>query len=634
MYSFSILSLSLSILIRSVLAFPVDDQDLTTFVSEPEIKAPLFDVTIHNKDRVSPGYWFVAPYWLIRPEEATNRYMPCQIGPHIYDGDGTLIWTGACRFQNSNVFDFNTVEIDNQTYISFIHNNSPDLEQNPGYGVILDENYHEIHRVPNPEYVKSFNMHEFNLIDNGRSALSTLYKAELVDMSDINLRGRGYITAGGIFEQDVETGATLFQWDGHDHIPLNESTGAWPRHLPDSEGAAFDYVHVNAVDKTTDGDYLLSARFTDTIYKISGKTGDIVWRLGGPLDDFVHHDFSFRRQHHVRHIESNTTHMTISMLNNAADEGSDDGTPSAVLFIRLDMSASPMTATLLSHYDRPDHDLTRLRGSAQLLPDGNIFAGWSQQGYQSEFTPDGEVVMEAKFVSDRFSSYRSYKGLWTGRPTAPPAIKSMAFGASVSGISTTVWVSWNGCTDIDSWNFYGHSSRSSEPILLGNARKTGFETMFMATGYMGWVTAEALDADGNTIGKSEVEETIAPANWNAAGFDTQEIPEPMDPSAVIAIKEKLKNQTAAMIDDDGVPANGNFSTVADQSFSDAFSSAFKSNEGLVIFCIALLVVVGCGLLFGIFWRFRPHLMKPKKTYLPIASDENGDEPRDERNRTI
>src|SRR5690606_28485529 len=109
----------------------------------------------------------------------------------------------------------------------------------------------------------------------------------------------------------------------------------------------------------------------------------------------------FRRQHHVRHIESNSTHMTISILNNASDEGSEDGTPSSAQFISLNTAASPMTAHLVAHYDRPDGDLTRLRGSAQLLSNGNVFVGWSAQGYHSEFTEDGELVMEARFTSDR-----------------------------------------------------------------------------------------------------------------------------------------------------------------------------------------------------------------------------------------
>jgi hypothetical protein len=41
-----------------------------------------------NRERVSPGYWFVAPYGQMEPENPTRRYEEYQIGPYIYDGDG------------------------------------------------------------------------------------------------------------------------------------------------------------------------------------------------------------------------------------------------------------------------------------------------------------------------------------------------------------------------------------------------------------------------------------------------------------------------------------------------------------------------------------------------------------------
>lgn len=64
------------------------DHDLTSFITRPEIKAPLFDVAIYEPDKVSPGYWFVAPYWQIGPESFSQKFQPCQVGPHIYDADG------------------------------------------------------------------------------------------------------------------------------------------------------------------------------------------------------------------------------------------------------------------------------------------------------------------------------------------------------------------------------------------------------------------------------------------------------------------------------------------------------------------------------------------------------------------
>lgn len=319
-------------------------------------------------------------------------------------------------------------------------------------------------------------------------------------------------------------------------IPLEESTTPFPS-APSMDPPGWDYLHVNSVDKNADGDYLLSARFTDTIYLISGKTGHIIWRLGGHKSDFVLQNFRFYRQHHARFLESNSTHITISFLNNASDEESQDEPQSSALIVVLDIAASPMTATAIKRYSRPDGGLSRLRGNAQLLPNGNMFVGWSEQGYHSEFTPDGTCVMEARFSSDRFSTYRAYKFDFHGRPQTPPDLKAFVYGSPSSSTTTTVfYVSWNGATDVASWTFYARATADGQSVLIGNAPKTGFETMFVSDGYMDWVSVEALDADGNSLARSEVHRTIVPNDWLATGFgglDDDNRPVPQDPEAVV-----------------------------------------------------------------------------------------------------
>lgn len=50
-----------------------------------------FNVQYENRDRVSPGYWFVAPYLHIGPDPPSTLYEQYQIGPHIYDGEGVRL---------------------------------------------------------------------------------------------------------------------------------------------------------------------------------------------------------------------------------------------------------------------------------------------------------------------------------------------------------------------------------------------------------------------------------------------------------------------------------------------------------------------------------------------------------------
>src|ERR1700744_3370003 len=77
--------------------------------------------------------------------------------------------------------------------------------------------------------------------------------------------------------------------------------------------------HINSVDKNSEGDYLLSTRYTNAIYKVSGKDGSIVWQLGGDHNSFVMDGFNFSKQHDARFIEQNATTTIISFLDNASD---------------------------------------------------------------------------------------------------------------------------------------------------------------------------------------------------------------------------------------------------------------------------------------------------------------------------
>lgn len=53
-----------------------------------------FDITHVDRERQLPGYWFVAPYGQIEPENPTQKYEQYQIGAYIYDNDGVRYLPG------------------------------------------------------------------------------------------------------------------------------------------------------------------------------------------------------------------------------------------------------------------------------------------------------------------------------------------------------------------------------------------------------------------------------------------------------------------------------------------------------------------------------------------------------------
>lgn len=597
-----------------------------------------WEVTYHDREQVAPGYWFVAPYGQISPEAATQKYQQYQVGPYIYDGEGQLIWAGSLQYDNENVFDFRPVtNIDDEVELSFILNWQPD-GRSKGSGVVLDKHYKETNRVYQPDELHDFNMHEFNILPGGKSAVACTYHSQVVNLADFGRpTEESWVVTGGFVELDMETSEVLAQWNSKDTIALSESNlfhswdAAWGE-------PGWDYVHINAVDKNEAGDFIISLRFTNTIYGISGENGEIMWRLtSGPEGDFDM-DFTFSKQHDVKFVSSNGTHHVISMLNNASDERGNDENMSSVLFIEMDTEA--MTARVINRINRPDSSLTRLRGSAQTLPNGNIFAGWSERGYQSEHAPNGDILMTARFVSTRYSTYRAYKSEFVGRPAAPPDVVASVYGTNDDDTTTIIHVSWNGATDVAGWNFYAKAYDRGGDVLIGHATKSDFETMYIVDGYMDWISAEAVDADGKAMGKSRVQRSDIPSNWKAVGFQGSESgPSPDDPSIINQVNEGTEEASAdkevtdtessentdAHHNDDSMDMDMGSDSETPQTYADAKEVAkavYRAYEvirgvgGLLIF-----ILVACsvgGILTGI-WRFIKQ--RKRRSYQHVPSEE-------------
>lgn len=98
--------------------------------------------------------------------------------------------------------------------------------------------------------------------------------------------------------------------------------------------------HLNAIDKDDQGDYLVTARYTDAVYKVSGQDGHIIWSLGGTTSSFRLDGFNFSRPHDARFLSrNNATSETITLLDNGGCEESKTSDVSSALIIHLDTSS-------------------------------------------------------------------------------------------------------------------------------------------------------------------------------------------------------------------------------------------------------------------------------------------------------
>lgn len=466
-------------------------------------------------------------------------------------------------------------------------------------GVILNNQYEEIHRLILPH---ALDCHEFRPQPDGKTILHTWHERIDVDTTGSNLPHvvdgeKRKVLNGGFWETDLTTHEPVFAWSPLEHgLHLNESydtTGSgWVG--TDDHSDAWDYIHMNAVDKTTDGDYICSGRHTSAVYKVSKDDGHIIWRLGGKRSDFVMDaDVPFFWQHHVAFLSDNATHTIISVFDNAGeDKGRNTSIPQMVSkakLIVLDTAARPMTAKILRNFERPDGDRTPMGGSVYPLGDdpatANIFVNWVLPGYVSEYDSNDRLILEARFETDAVKGYRAFKSDFIGRPTEPPAFKVLPVGYGKDEAASAFYVSWNGATEVVDWTFYGADSASGPFYKLETVKKRGFETSWVMPGVVQYAYAEGVDKNGISLGRSAVESLV----YHGAGGYKIAAP------ALEGIKQMASPVSGRPI------SSERLTTITAQQVADSDSSMLPATDGLLnqqvygffIYCLALFGLI-CG----------------------------------------
>ena len=149
--------------------------------------------------------------------------------------------------ENQNSFDFKAVSnIDDRTRLSFIMQRSYDDPDKRGGGIVLGENYEVETFTPVTNDLGAFDIHEFNILDGGKTALATVYRPENMQWSSLGRRNeQGWVLTGGFEELEVSTGKVLFEWSSLNHIPLSESNANVPEVAP-SDSPGWDYMYVTS----------------------------------------------------------------------------------------------------------------------------------------------------------------------------------------------------------------------------------------------------------------------------------------------------------------------------------------------------------------------------------------------------
>lgn len=454
-------------------------------------------------------------------------------GPMIIDQDGHLVWTkgygqthgvGVSRFRGT---DYLTFGVENDGIRGFGDGvyymvSSPLRTQRRSYivsdiSVKLDSSYEEVYKIKGANGMP-VDLREFHITRDETAVISAF------EIKSADLRSAGGLPDGQIYdcivqEIEIETGKLLFQWRASEHVDFTQIPRDVVTHVNHVE--AWDFFHLNSIDKDGKGNFLVSSATTDSLIYIDGSTGGIIWTLGGKNNSFE--DLSngaatqFSGQHHARFQDNDTA---ITLFDNHAANNPPDS-PSRGLY--LDLNLETKTVQLRHEYTTHIHSPTN-GGSLQLLPSGNILQGYGLTPAWTEFSTTGDILChvhfgpassfnEGRITSDRISKYP-----WIGLPKkTSPDIALYGYEAAVS---------WNGATEVTTYVLQGtddpeldrkqatpHNSNNSKDgkekkkdfTFLTALPKTGFETILPIPETTTPLTTShlrilALNAHGDVLG--------------------------------------------------------------------------------------------------------------------------------------
>jgi hypothetical protein len=324
-------------------------------------------------------------------------------GPEILTTTGQVIWFHALP-AGEGATDFRTQTYQGRPVLTWFQGSGLS-----GTDYIYNDRYQQIAEVrAGNGYLTDF--HEF-LITPWNTALILADTFGTANLTSMGGPADQKVFDGIVQEIDIRTGKVLFQWNSADHVPYRDSHEP----LPGSAAMPWDWFHINAVHLDTDGNLLINSRYTWTTYKVNRDTGKIIWELGGKQSTFklaaapgqvldsAGEIFAF--QHDPEAIGNGE----YTFFDDESDGSATLLPHSRVVTVKLDLATS--VATLVKSVDQPEGLVAPAEGNAQTTRNGDLFVGWGELPYISEFSPSGRLLFNAQLPAG-VSTYRAYRLPW------------------------------------------------------------------------------------------------------------------------------------------------------------------------------------------------------------------------------
>ncbi len=480
-----------------------------SFVSAPKLHPPKLSTDVKTQSsKLAPGYFMVAVF----KDLFFKQPLTGQAGPLILDHNLQPVWFLPI---GTNVLAGN---LTTQTYngkpvLSWWQGTVTGTGQTiSGEDEVVDQHYRHVATLKGAD---GWVISEHEMVISGPNAWVTAYKTVPMNLTPYGGSANGQVLDSAVQEYDLGTGQLLYTWDalnpgGMPNIPLSQSQ---QKPFP---GVPWDAYHINSIQLTGNGTFLVSMRNTWTAYLVNRATNAVQWTVSGnpknstftlPRSAQFHWQHDVKLQGDVLTVFNDNCCLISGDSGGTAKFASPNGTMEGLV---LKLNIPGHTGSLVHGYTRPGTFNAAYLGNIEQLPGGNVALGWGSQPFFSEESKTGKLLLDAVWPKPD-QSYRAYVWKWVGIPYYAPsgAVRN-------NGAKATIYASWDGDTQVVSWRVLAGSSANSLKAVA-TATKTGFETTIPLTSSSKVYKVQALDSRRHVLGTSSAFPTSSGSNNGLPG---------------------------------------------------------------------------------------------------------------------
>jgi hypothetical protein len=468
--------------------FPInqgDSHEIQHYSTAPSLTPSSVSITTPAKPSATPGDLLLAPY----QGDGTA-------GPMIAEQNGNLVWFHPLP-TGEQATSLKVQQYDGKPVLTWWQGRILEVGFGQGEDVIYNTSYQRVGSVHAGNGYHA-DLHEFRLEPEGTAWIDMFDPIE-ANLSPYHGLSNGTITDSVIQEIDVKTGLVMWEWHALGHIPISESHNPAPK-----ASYPWDYVHINSISPggagsdlqegaagaDQPGNVLLSSRNTWTLYDVDLRSGAVRWRLGGEHSNF-------KLGPGTRTYWQHDAEWQPGGLISVFDNGSDPPKEKQSRGLLLDPNLQAHTVTLVKQFTNPTKTLlASSQGNLLTLPGGDWLMGYGGLPNFTEYDSSGHVLLDGT-LGKNVQNFRTYLYPWSAQPPGAPSV----LATPGAGGTIAAAVSWNGATEVASWQVLAGASPSAlAPVA--SAAKTGFQTTIAAPTAGPYVAVRALDGAGTVIGTS------------------------------------------------------------------------------------------------------------------------------------